>query len=117
MDHCITRVSGADVPVKMFGLNTLVTLRFRGHDAKEARRSLYQFLRPHKPLFAGFGGPETPVQMSFHTTSGFAADGAIRLWHRKNRFANMEILARYVSFDDPEHQGVFKVGKRRLLSR
>lgn len=100
-------------PVKFYKLTVKAEMKFRGKDARAARRWFYDSFRRHDSMCAGFDGPRDPIVMSFYCDSGLYIGEYIRLWLPRLLFEDLEISLQYQCSDDPKHCGKVKYGKRK----
>ena len=102
-------------PVKAFHLTVRIEMKFKGQDARRARRWLYDALRDKEALFAGFDGPRDPIEMTFYAGSGSFVKELIEILLPKQDFEDLEIQMKYQCSRNPEHHGVCKIGKRKRM--
>lgn len=100
---------------EMYRLDVRCEMKFRGEDARAARRWLYDFLRRYPMLFANFDGPRDPIEMTFLTGSGYWVEDLTNDLFLALPFEDVETRVTYQSLnpDELEHHGSFKVGHRK----
>ena len=117
MKRKLTRKEKGERLVKLYHLDTKCDIKFRGEDARAARRWLYDFLRSYPMVFAAFDGPKDPITMTFYTSSGFLVQDVLDLIFQRSGFEDVEMRVHYqclsVLEDDLEHKGSFKFGRRK----
>lgn len=101
---------------KLFRLDVRCVVKFRGGDARAARRWLYDRLRKHPTMFAAFDGPRDPIEMTFFASSGYQAEDAMNILFPKMPFEDFEFRVNYqcLSSDSLDHRGSFKLGRRKM---
>lgn len=103
-------------PVTFYHLDTKIVMKFKGQDARAARRWLYELLKPYPAMFAGFKGPKDPIEMEFYSRSGIMVKDFIEIALPRQNYQDMEIKMQYASSEDPDHRGKCKFGKRKCLA-
>ena len=90
-------------------------MKFKGQDARRARRWLYDTFRNLEAIFAGFDGPRDPIEMTFYAGSGCFTKELVEALLQRQGFEDLEIMMKYQCSRNPEHQGVCKIGKRKKV--
>ncbi len=102
-------------PVQAFHLTVRIDMKFKGQDARKARRWLYDTLRSCEALFAGFDGPRDPIEMTFFAGSGCFVKDLVEAMLLRQGFEDLEIQMKYQCSKNLEHHGSCKIGKRKKI--
>ena len=100
-------------PVETFKLTVKVEMKFKGKDARAARRWIYDRLRPFPPMFAGFDGPRDPIVMSFYCAAGNQVIDWLNMSLPSQQYEDLEIKLHYQCSEDPDHKGDYKLSNRK----